>query len=104
MAPVQLVILPLNNQTEITKFSENLQKKLLSNNLRSEIWQEKTLNYRIKQTYKKKIPYYLVIGSEEIKHRELKLAYTYFPNSINKLTEDELLEKLKIKKTLLNYN
>jgi len=67
----------------------------LSNNFRSEIWQEKTLNYRIKQTYKKKIPYYLVIGSEEIKTGELKLVYTYLPNSISKLTESELLKKLK---------
>jgi len=94
LAPVQLVILPLNDQKEITEFSENLQKKLLSNNFRSEIWQEKTLNYRIKQTYKKKIPYYLVIGSEEIKTKELKLVYTYSPNTANKLTENELIEKL----------
>ncbi|CAJ0649484.1 15712_t:CDS:2, partial [Entrophospora sp. SA101] len=69
-----IVILPLNDQKEITEFSENLQKKLLSNHFRSEIWQEKTLNYRIKQTYKKKIPYYLVIGSQEIKTKELKLG------------------------------
>jgi len=76
----------------------------LSNHFRSEIWQEKTLNYRIKQTYKKKIPYYLVIGSQEIKTKELKLVYTYSLNTTSKLTENELLKKLKQRKTKTQQN
>ncbi|CAJ0633692.1 453_t:CDS:2 [Entrophospora sp. SA101] len=95
LAPVQLVILPLNDQKEVKEYSENLQKKLLSNNFRSEIWQEKTLNYRVKQVYEKKIPYRLVIGEEELKNKKLKLVYTYSPKKVNELTEDELLAKLK---------
>ena len=76
----------------------------MSNHFRSEIWQEKTLNYRIKQTYKKKIPYYLVIGSQEIKTKELKLVYTYSLNTTSKLTENELLKKLKQRKTKTQQN
>ncbi|CAJ0917031.1 186_t:CDS:2 [Entrophospora sp. SA101] len=74
LAPVQLVILPLNDQKEVKEYSENLQKKLLSNNFRSEIWQEKTLNYRVKQVYEKKIPYRLVIGEEELKNKKIKIS------------------------------
>ncbi|CAG8775731.1 25127_t:CDS:2, partial [Racocetra persica] len=87
LAPVQLVILPINNQKEVQKYSENLQNKLLSNNFRSEIWTEKTLNYRINQVHRKKAPYYLVIGEKELKNKKVKLA-------TEELTEEELLEKL----------
>ena len=102
LAPIQLVILPLNNQEEVKKYSESLQKKLFSNNLRSEIWSEKTLNYRIRQIYKKKIPYYLIIGEKEINdayilpnrnERSLNLVHVY-SNEAKNLTEKELVEKL----------
>lgn len=102
LAPIQLVILPLNNQEEVKKYSESLQKELFSNNLRSEIWSEKTLNYRIRQIYKKKIPYYLIIGEKEINdayilpnrnERSLNLVHVY-SNEAKNLTEKELVEKL----------
>lgn len=100
LTPVQLIILPLNDQKEIMEYSKKLQKELLSNDLRSEIWNEKTLNYRIKQVHLKKIPYYLVIGKEEIEKKKLKLVCTYFLNKVNELTENELFEKLVAEKKL----
>lgn len=93
LAPIQLVILPLNDQEEVKKYSESLQKELFSNNLRSEIWSEKTLNYRIRQTYKKKVPYYLIIGEKEVNERSLNLVHVYSDETKN-LTEKELIEKL----------
>ena len=59
------------------------------------IFAEKSLNYRIRQIYKKKIPYYLVIGKEEIKTKILKLIYTYQEEKSEELTEKELYNKLK---------
>ncbi|RHZ37142.1 threonine--tRNA ligase [endosymbiont GvMRE of Glomus versiforme] len=102
LAPIQLVILPINDQEEVKEYSENLQKKLLTNNFRTEIWlPEKQIKYQIKQTYIKKIPYYLVVGKEEIKNEKLKLTYTYSsPKKEIELTENELLEKLKLENSI----
>jgi len=56
---------------------------------------EKSLNYRIRQVYQKKIPYYLVIGKEELKEKKLKLIYNYQVEKIEELlTEKELVSKL----------
>ena len=59
------------------------------------IFWEKSLNYRIRQVYQKKIPYYLVIGKEELKEKKLKLIYNYQVEKIEELlTEKELVSKL----------
>ena len=59
------------------------------------ILSEKSLNYRIRQVYQKKIPYYLVIGKEELKEKTLKLIYNYQQGKIEELlTEKELVNKL----------
>ena len=58
------------------------------------ILSEKSLNYRIRQVYQKKIPYYLVIGKEEVKTKILKLIYTYQEGKTEELTEKELYNKL----------
>jgi len=95
LAPIQLVIFPLNDQKEVKEYSENLQKELLSNDFRSEIWTPKeTLDYRIKQTYKKKIPFYIVIGKKEVKDGNLAVFHTY-SGKPNTLTKEELIKKLE---------
>jgi len=94
LAPYQLAILPLNEEKEVVNYCEKLEKELIENNLRVKIMSEKTLNYRIRQVYKRKIPYYLVIGKEEVEKNILKLACAYSPNSEEKLEKEELIEKL----------
>jgi len=88
--------LPLNDQKEIKEYGESLQKELLFNNFRSEIWlPKKTLDYRIKQTHKKKIPFYVVIGKEEVSNKNLAV-HTY--DKLGKpsiLTKEELIERLQ---------
>ncbi|RHZ37045.1 threonine--tRNA ligase [endosymbiont GvMRE of Glomus versiforme] len=103
LAPIQLVILPINDQKEVKEYSKNLQKKLLANNFRSEIWlPEKTLKYQINQIYTKKIPCYLVIGKKEIENEKLKLTYAHSsPKKEVELTEKELLEKLKLENSII---
>ncbi|CAG8499792.1 31277_t:CDS:2 [Gigaspora margarita] len=70
--------------------------------IRTTILTDKSLNYRIRQAYKTKIPCYLVIGQEEIKTRKLKLIFTYLPDNhhgkMKELTEKELVEKLEAEK------
>ncbi len=58
------------------------------------IFWEKSLNYRIRQVYQKKIPYYLVIGKGEVEKNILKLIYTYQEGKIEELTIKELYNKL----------
>lgn len=68
--------------------------------LRVKILIEKSLNYRIRQTHNQKIPYYLVVGKQELVDKKLKLTYTYSPIKKNEeLVEKELYEKLKEKNT-----
>lgn len=86
--------MPLNEEKEIINYSNNLQKKFFTSNLRSKIWDTKTLNYRIRQVHQKKIPYYLVIGQEEVTKKILKLVYTY-QDKIMPLTEQQLYDKLQ---------
>lgn len=77
-------------------YCERIKKNLTCADLRVKIFSEKSLNYRIRQeVYKKKIPYYLVIGKEEIEKKILKLVYTYLPNEVEELDEKELCEKLQ---------
>jgi len=88
LAPTQLVILPLNNQEEVKNCSEDLQKRLSIAQFRSEIWSDETLGYSIKKTHQKKIPYYLVIGKEEIKTKKMKLHHVYSQKEVELAPED----------------
>jgi len=92
--------LPLNEEKEVKKYCERLEKELIKNNLRVKIMTEKTLNYRIRQVYKKKIPYYLVIGKEEVEKKILKLIYTYLVDIVNEVKEEELFNLIKEKEKL----
>ncbi len=98
LSPVQLVILPLNNKEKVLNYSYNLKKNLDENKIRSEIWDEKTLSYLIKEIYKKKIPYYVVIGEREVKdvlenEENLKLTDTLSKEVIN-LSRESLISKI----------
>jgi len=92
--------LPLNEEKEVKKYCERLEKELIKNNLRVKVMTEKTLNYRIRQVYKKKIPYYLVIGKEEVEKKILKLIYTYLVDTVNEVKEEELFNLIKEKEKL----
>ena len=72
-----------------------LSKELTKNNFRIKILSEKSLNYRTREICKNKIPYYLVIGKEEVKNRMLKLVNAYSENKIIELSEEELYRKIK---------
>jgi len=95
LVPCQLAILPLNEEKKVKDYCEILEKVLNEADIRVKILAEKSLNYRIRQVYRKKTPYYLVIGKEETEKKILKLIYTYQEGKIEELTEKELYNKLK---------
>lgn len=93
LAPCQLAILPLNEEEQTKDYCDNLAKELTKNNLRAKIFAKKSLNYRINQTYQKKVPYYLVVGKDELQKEVLKLIYTYL-KSEEEMTKERLVKKL----------
>ena len=78
-------------------------RNLTEKDLRVKIFSKKSPNYYIWQAYEKKIPYYLVIGKEEVEKKMLKLIYTYQEGKTEELTEKELCNKLKEKNNHNNY-
>lgn len=95
LTPCQVVILPLNEEPEVKNYCQKLATELKKVDLRVKIIAEKTLNYRIRQIYRKKIPYYLVIGKEEIVTKKLKLITTFQPQEKNEFSVGELSKKLQ---------
>ncbi|MEG7979092.1 MAG: His/Gly/Thr/Pro-type tRNA ligase C-terminal domain-containing protein [Mollicutes bacterium UO1] len=93
--PCQIAILPINDEKEVTNYCEYLEKELVKNNLRVKIFSEKSLNYRIRQVYQKKTPYYLVIGEQETQEKILKLIDVYQQGKVEELSEKSLYNKLK---------
>jgi threonyl-tRNA synthetase len=90
LAPIQLVILPLNEEKETQNYCQKLLKELSKNSLRAKIFSpKKTLNYRIKQVHEKKIPCYITVGRKEVKNKKLKLSFTYSSDK-----EKRILKKL----------
>lgn len=96
ISPIQIVLIPLNNQSPTFIFVNDLCDKMLSNLIRVEIWSEKTLAYRKKKVYGWNIPYYLIIGKEEITNRTFNLQSSRGEES-SFFKEDELVNFLKIK-------
>ncbi|KLL02117.1 MAG: threonyl-tRNA synthetase [Mycoplasmataceae bacterium RC_NB112A] len=95
LAPWQVAILPLNDETEIKGYCEKLKKKINEIiDARVKILAEKSLSYRIRQVYKKKIPYYLVVGKQELEKNMFKLINTYQKTSLEELSEKEVINKL----------
>ncbi|CAG8848517.1 16815_t:CDS:1, partial [Racocetra persica] len=81
---------------EIKDYCEELAGKLKQSGLRVKIFTKKKLKDRIRQMYQKKIPYYLVIGQEEVEAKKnpnqetkMKLMHTYEGGKAEELTEKE---------------
>jgi threonyl-tRNA synthetase len=66
LAPVQTIIIPVNNEAHL-EFSQELYNKMLANNIRVEIdMREEKLGYKIREAQTRKIPYQLAIGDKEV--------------------------------------
>ena len=66
LAPVQTIIIPVNNEAHL-EFSQELYNKMLANNIRVEIdMREEKLGYKIREAQTRKIPYQIAIGDKEV--------------------------------------
>jgi threonyl-tRNA synthetase len=95
LAPCQVAILPINQEKEIKDYCEKIAGELTQIDLRVKIFSKEKLKYRILQTYQKKIPYYLVVGMNELEKKMLKLTKVYHRGEEEFLSEKDLYSKLK---------
>ncbi len=71
LSPVQVSILPVNNEYHLA-YSKELEKKLVELNIRVQVDnREEKLGYRMRDNQTKKIPYVLVIGDKEKENKEI---------------------------------
>jgi len=75
LAPIQVIIIPLNNKNnKIEKYSNEVLQKLEKNNIRTQIDRSNnTLSYKIRNAELNKIPYIVVLGNKEIETNTLSI-------------------------------
>jgi threonyl-tRNA synthetase len=64
LAPVQAVVLPISDEKHL-EYAEEVTRRLRRAGVRAEVQQYESLNYRIRQAEKAKVPYILVVGERE---------------------------------------
>ncbi|MDO8168063.1 threonine--tRNA ligase [Candidatus Phytoplasma melaleucae] len=93
LAPIQVILIPINNNLHL-EHTKKIRDLLLKANLRTEINdKEHTLNYKIRETQKAKIPFQIVIGEKEIQ-TEILICRQYGNNQKQKLSVHQLIQML----------
>lgn len=64
LAPVQAVVLPISDEKHLD-YAREVTAKLRKAGIRTELQQYESLNYRVRQAEKQKVPYILVVGERE---------------------------------------
>ncbi|MBW3571251.1 MAG: threonine--tRNA ligase [Gemmatimonadetes bacterium] len=64
LAPVQAVVLPISDEKHLD-YARDVTARLRKAGVRAEVQQYESLNYRIRQAEKQKVPYILVVGDRE---------------------------------------
>jgi threonyl-tRNA synthetase len=64
LAPVQAVVLPISDEKHLD-YAQEVTRRLRKAGVRAEVQQYESLNYRIRQAEKAKVPYILVVGERE---------------------------------------
>ena len=105
LAPVQINIIPVNNEYHL-EYATKIKNKLLEKNIRVELDErEEKLGYKMRESVIKKIPYTIIIGQKEVDEEKISyrkygteetitINYEDFLNIIKQEIEDkELLIK-----------
>ena len=93
LAPVQVKILPVNNQFHL-EYANEVLKELDDLGIRASLdAREEKLGYRMREAQTKKIPYQLVIGDKEVESNSLNVR-TFGSNESKSMTKDEFKEMI----------
>lgn len=94
LAPVQMVIIPVNNDAHLA-YANEVMKCLKKNSIRVSIDErDEKMNYKIRESQTKKIPYTLVIGNEEMENQ----LVTYRTHGSNKSVTVKLVDFIEMAK------
>ncbi len=93
LAPKQVVIIPVNNEAHLA-YATKVQAQLKKAGLRVAIDdRDEKLNYKIRESQTKKVPYTLVLGDNEMNNESV--TYRHFGTSETiTLSLDEMIDKL----------
>lgn len=93
MSPIQVVIIPINNENHLD-FAKSISEKLLEKNIRTEMKDEKDgLGKKVRYAKDMKIPYWIVVGDKEVAENKITLE-SRSGEKFN-ISMDELVEKLE---------
>jgi threonyl-tRNA synthetase len=68
--------------------------KLFKAGIRCGVRDKKSLNFRIKSVHERIVPYYFVVGTKEIEENLFNLVDTSFNKTFEKISIDDLINKL----------
>ena len=95
LAPDQVVVIPVNNGAHL-EYAEEVLKELKNAGLRASIdSRDEKLNYKIRESQTKKIPYTLVIGDNEVAAKSVTYRHHGTTNQVN-MPLVEFIEKLQL--------
>ena len=90
LAPVQVKILPVNNQFHL-EYANEVLKELDELGIRASLDdREEKLGYRMREAQTKKIPYQLVIGDKEVESKSLNVR-TFGSNESKTMTKEDFI-------------
>ncbi|MCI6508543.1 MAG: threonine--tRNA ligase [Bacilli bacterium] len=93
LAPRQVVIIPVNNDAHL-EYAKEVESALKKAGLRVSIdSREEKLNYKIRESQTKKIPYTLVLGDNEVNNHTITYRHFGTTESVT-LSFDEMVQKL----------
>lgn len=94
LAPKQMIIIPVNNDAHI-EYAKEVEQLLASNGIRVSIDdRSEKMNYKIRESQTKKVPYTLVLGDKEANEKLITYRHHGTNNSVT-LGLDEFVQMIK---------
>ncbi len=94
LAPVQINILPVNNEYHL-EYAKEVEAWLEEANIRVELDdREEKVGYRMRESVMKKIPYTLILGQKEVDNRQISYR-KYGSEETITLSKEEFMKKLE---------
>ncbi len=92
LAPVQVIFVPISESHAV--YAHALKKRLLQEGIDSEVYDKNdSLNKRIRNAEKQRVPYVVIVGEEEVTHNTVAIRDRRNKEQYN-LTQDEFMVKL----------
>jgi threonyl-tRNA synthetase len=93
IAPVKAIIVPISENN--VEYCKKLQKELLFNDIKTEVYDSNdSLNKRIRNAEKQRVPYVIIVGEEEMTNNSLAIRDRRRKEKYD-ISRDEFIRKIK---------